>query len=45
MTILDQIEAADFEVFRHRPSLRIVDKVRMVLRSAVRLLPGRDRHA
>lgn len=35
MTILDQIEKVNFDVFVHRPTLRIKDKITMVTKAAI----------
>ena len=41
MTILSKIEAADFDVWRRRPALDTVDKMRMVWKSAAHRWPER----
>lgn len=40
MAILDRIDALDGDVFAERPSLSMLDKARMVVRSAARRWPG-----
>lgn len=35
MTILDRIESADYNVFIHRPTLRLTDKITMVTKAAI----------
>jgi phytoene/squalene synthetase len=39
MTILDKIEAVNYDVFRRRPTLNAADKARMVARAATQRWP------
>ena len=39
MMVLDKIEAADYDVFRRRPTLNAADKARMVARAATQRWP------